>query len=70
MEEDKLLPDNSVDMVFMCLYDNIKYSNHPNYLGKISTEKKKFYQELGNVAKEIHRIFYLRGIKYLFIMIR
>jgi hypothetical protein len=36
--------------------DNIKYSNDPNCIGKISCENEKFYQELEKVALEIKRI--------------
>ena len=52
------LDDNSVDMVFIdSLYgDNIKYSDNPNCIGKVSCEKKEFYQELEKVAIEIKRI--------------
>jgi len=52
------LPDNSVDMVFIDspYGDNVKYSDHPKCIGKISAEKEEFYQELEKVAKEIHRI--------------
>ena len=52
------LDDNSVDMVFIDspYGDNIKYSNNPNCIGKISCEKEEFYQELGKVAIEIKRI--------------
>ena len=52
------LKDNSVDMVFVDspYGDNIKYSNNPNCIGKISCEKEEFYQELEKVAVEIKRI--------------
>ena len=36
--------------------DNIKYSDNPNCIGKISCEKEGFYQELEKVAIEIKRI--------------
>jgi len=52
------LNDSSVDLVFIDspYSDNIKYSNNPNCIGKISCEKQEFFGELEKVAKEIHRI--------------
>ena len=52
------LGDNSVDMVFIDspYGDNVKYSNEPEDIGKISAEDAKFYEELEKVAKEIYRI--------------
>ncbi len=52
------LKDNSVDFVFIDspYSNNIKYSDHPNDIGKISCEKEEFFDELEKVAKEIHRI--------------
>ena len=52
------LDDNSVDFVFIDspYSDNVKYSDHPDCIGKISCEKEKFYEELEKVVKEIHRI--------------
>lgn len=52
------LEDNSVDMVFIDspYGDNVKYSDRPDCIGKISAEKEDFYKELEKVAKEIHRI--------------
>ncbi len=52
------LEDNLVDMIFIDspYGDNVKYSDNPNCIGKISAEKEEFYQELEKVAKEIHRI--------------
>jgi len=52
------LKSNSVDMVFIDspYGDNVKYSDQPDCIGKISAEKEEFYQELEKVAKEIHRI--------------
>ncbi len=52
------LQDNSVDFVFIDspYSDNIKYSDHPACIGKISCEKEEFFTELEKVAKEIHRI--------------
>jgi len=52
------LPDNSVDMVFIDspYSDNIKYSDHPDCIGKISCEEERFFDELDKVAAEIHRI--------------
>jgi len=52
------LQDNSVDFVFIDspYSDNIKYSDHPACIGKISCEKEEFFDELEKVAKEIWRI--------------
>jgi len=52
------LDDNSVDMVFIDspYGDNIKYSDNPHCIGKISCEKEEFYQELEKVVVEIKRI--------------
>jgi DNA modification methylase len=52
------LKDNSVDFVFIDspYSDNIKYSEHPLDIGKISCEKEIFFNELEKVAKEIYRI--------------
>ncbi|MBS3056379.1 MAG: methyltransferase domain-containing protein [Candidatus Aenigmarchaeota archaeon] len=52
------LENDSVDMVFIDspYGDNVKYSDHPDCIGKISAEKDEFYHELEKVAKEIHRI--------------
>jgi excisionase family DNA binding protein len=52
------LNDNSVDMIFIDspYGDNIKYNEHPNNIGLISSEDEKFYDELEKVMKECHRI--------------
>ena len=52
------LPDNYVDMVFVDspYGDNIRYNEHPDCIGKISSETKEFYDELEKVIKECHRI--------------
>lgn len=52
------LNDNSVDMVFIDspYSDNIKYSDHPDCIGKISCEDERFFDELEKVIKEAHRI--------------
>jgi DNA modification methylase len=52
------LEDNSVDFVFIDspYSNNIKYSDDPRCIGKISCEKKEFYDELEKVAHEINRI--------------
>jgi len=52
------LDDNSVDFVFIDspYSDNVKYSDHPDCIGKISCEKEKFFEELEKVVKEIYRI--------------
>lgn len=52
------LKNNSVDLVFIDspYSDNVKYSDHPDCIGKISAEKERFFDELEKVAQEIHRI--------------
>jgi len=52
------LDDNSVDMVFIDspYSDNVKYSDHPDCIGKISCEDELFFDELEKVAKEAYRI--------------
>jgi DNA modification methylase len=52
------LKDNSVDFVFIDspYSDNVKYSDHPDCIGKISCEREEFFNELEKVAKEILRI--------------
>ncbi|MEM3395512.1 MAG: DNA methyltransferase [Nitrososphaerota archaeon] len=52
------LEDNSVDMIFVDspYGDNVRYNNHPDCIGKISSETEKFYDELEKVMRECHRI--------------
>jgi DNA modification methylase len=52
------LEDNSVDMIFVDspYGDNIKYNDHPDCIGKISSETETFYDELEKVIKECHRV--------------
>jgi len=52
------LEDNSVDMVFIDspYSDNVKYSDHPDCIGKISCEDEHFFEELEKVTKEAYRI--------------
>jgi len=52
------LPDNHVDMVFVDspYGDNIRYNEHPDCIGKISSETEEFYDELEKVINECHRI--------------
>jgi DNA modification methylase len=52
------LDDNSVDMIFVDspYGDNIRYNDHPNCIGKISSETEEFYDELEKVMRECHRI--------------
>ena len=52
------LPDNHVDLVFIDspYGDNIRYNEHPDCIGKISSETERFYDELEKVIKECHRI--------------
>lgn len=52
------LEDDSVDMIFVDspYGDNVKYSDHPDCIGKISSETEEFYDELEKVMKECYRI--------------
>jgi DNA modification methylase len=52
------LPDNYVDMVFVDspYGDNVRYNEHPDCIGKISSETREFYDELEKVIKECYRI--------------
>ncbi|MGB9627719.1 MAG: DNA methyltransferase [Thermodesulfobacteriota bacterium] len=52
------LNDNSVDMIFIDspYGNNIKYNDHPDNIGNISSEDERFYDELEKVMKECHRI--------------
>lgn len=52
------LENNSVDFVFIDspYSDNISYSDDTRCIGKISCEKKEFFDELEKVAKEMYRI--------------
>jgi DNA modification methylase len=52
------LASNSVDMVFVDspYGDNIRYNDHPDSIGKISSETELFYDELEKVISECHRI--------------
>ena len=52
------LEDESVDFVFIDspYSDNVKYSDHPDCIGRISCEREEFFDELEKVAREIHRI--------------
>lgn len=52
------LRENSVDMVFIDspYGDNVRYSNEPGDIGKISAETQEFYDELEKVAREIFRV--------------
>jgi len=52
------LENNSVDFIFIDspYSDNVKYSDHPNCIGKISCTKELFFEELEKVVREIYRI--------------
>ena len=52
------LPDNYVDLVFIDspYGDNIKYNDHPDNIGNISSETQEFYDELEKVIKQSFRI--------------
>jgi len=49
---------NSADLVFVDppYSDNIKYSEHPSCLGKISCETSEYFDELDKVACEVYRV--------------
>jgi len=52
------LPPNNVDLVFVDspYGDNVRYNEHPDCIGKISSETELFYDELEKVIRECHRI--------------
>lgn len=52
------LPDESVDLVFIDspYGDNVRYSDNPDCIGRISCEEERFYDELDKVAREAYRI--------------
>jgi DNA modification methylase len=52
------LPDNAVDMIFIDspYGDNIRYNDHPNNIGLISSEDEKFYEALEIVMTECYRV--------------
>jgi len=52
------LPDNSVDMIFIDspYGDNIRYNDHPDNIGHISSEKQEFYTALEKVMDECYRV--------------
>ena len=52
------LDAENVDMVFIDspYGDNIRYNEHPDNIGNISSESVKFYDELEKVMEESHRI--------------
>jgi len=52
------LPKNHVDLIFVDspYGDNIRYNEHPDSIGKISSEAEVFYDELEKVMKECYRI--------------
>ena len=52
------LPENHVDMIFVDspYGDNIRYNEHPDCIGKISSETETFYEELEKVMKECNRV--------------
>jgi len=52
------LEDSSVDMVFIDspYGDNLRYNNHPDNIGHISSESEEFYDELEKVMQESHRV--------------
>lgn len=52
------LDDGTVDLIFIDspYSDNIRYNNHPDNIGHISSEDERFYNELEKVMKESQRI--------------
>jgi len=52
------LDSNSVDMVFIDspYGDNVRYSEHPDDIGHISSESEEFYDELEKVMHEAFRV--------------
>lgn len=52
------LDDETVDMIFVDspYSDNVRYSDHPDCIGRISCEDERFFYELEAVAIEIRRI--------------
>ena len=52
------LDDASVDMVFIDspYGDNVRYNDHKDSIGKISSETEQFYDELEKVMQEAYRI--------------
>ena len=52
------LDDDSVDMVFIDspYGDNVRYNDHRDCIGKISSETEQFYDELEKVMQESYRI--------------
>lgn len=58
------LPDNFAHLVFIDspYSDNIKYSDNPDCIGKISCEENRFFEELEKVAIEAKRILKPNGV--------
>jgi len=52
------LEDESIDMVFVDppYGDNVQYNEHPDNIGKISSDSERYYDELEKVMIESHRI--------------
>ena len=52
------LEDKSIDMIFVDspYGDNIDYNDHPANIGKLSAESEEFYEALGKVIEECHRV--------------
>jgi DNA modification methylase len=52
------LDDNSIDMIFIDspYGDNIDYNDQPGNIGKLSAESEEFYEALGKVIEECHRV--------------
>lgn len=52
------LPNDYVDMIFIDspYGDNIRYNDHPDCIGKISSETEAFYDELEKVMQECYRV--------------
>src|SRR3972149_3240200 len=58
------LQDGSVDLHFVDspYSDNVRYSDDPACLGRLSAQAPEFYEELGKVAREIRRTLRPGGI--------
>jgi SAM-dependent methyltransferase len=52
------LPDDAADLVFVDspYSDNLRYSDHPDCLGRLSCRDPRFFDEMEKVARETHRI--------------
>ena len=58
VERELAIDGKTADMVFIDspYSDNVRYSDHPDCIGRISCEDERFFHELESVAVEMHRI--------------